>query len=144
MRKIKEKLLEAFRMYFILFTLISVLLMILGMTLDHDRVFGYEIFMSPLLYAGIGIIPVFFFKEDEEISMKKLLIHRLITLGFIEIVFMVLAFSVSSIPTEKVSVVIGIAAGIAIVFALSIFVEYVFEIREAKALNKVLTEYQNK
>ena len=58
--KIKTKLREAFRMYFILVTLITVLLMILGLTLDKDRVFGYEVFMSPLLYAGIGIIPVFF------------------------------------------------------------------------------------
>ncbi len=143
MKKIKEKLLEVFRMYFILFTLISVLLMILGMTLDSDRVLSYEVFMSPLLYAAIGVIPIFFFKEDEEISMKKLLIHRLISLGFIEIVVMVLAFSASGIPTEKRSVVIGIAVGIAVVFVLSILVEYVFELGEAKALNKALAEYQN-
>ena len=78
MRKIKEKLQEAFRMYFILFTLISVLLMILGMAFDNDRVLRYDVFISPLLYAGIGIVPVFFFGGDKEISMKKYIIQRLI------------------------------------------------------------------
>ena len=115
--KIKAKLREAFRMYFILVTLITVLLMILGLTLDKDRVFGYEVFMSPLLYAGIGIIPVFFFGEEKEISMKRLLIQRLVSLGIIELITLILAFSASTIPTERKSVVIGIAVGIAIVLS---------------------------
>lgn len=140
--KIKAKLREAFRMYFILVTLITVLLMILGLTLDKDRVFGYEVFMSPLLYAGIGIIPVFFFGEEKEISMKRLLIQRLVSLGIIELITLILAFSASTIPTERKSVVIGIAVGIAIVFALSIAVEYMFELSVAKSINESLTEYQ--
>ncbi|MBP5183915.1 MAG: hypothetical protein J6113_02275 [Lachnospiraceae bacterium] len=143
MNRIKDKLLEAFRMYFILFTLISVLLMVLGLLFDRDRVLGYEVFISPLLYAAIGVIPVFFFREDKEISMKRLIIRRLISLGFIELTIMVLAFSASSIPTEKLSVVIGIAVGIAVVFVLSGIVEYVLELGEAQNLNKALAEYQN-
>jgi len=143
MNRIKDKLLEAFRMYFILFTLISVLLMVLGLLFDRDRVLGYEVFISPLLYAAIGVIPVFFFREDKEISMKRLIIRRLISLVFIELTIMVLAFSASSIPTEKLSVVIGIAVGIAVVFVLSGIVEYVLELGEAQNLNKALAEYQN-
>ena len=140
--KIKTKLREAFRMYFILVTLITVLLMILGLTLDKDRVFGYEVFMSPLLYAGIGIIPVFFFGEEKEISMKRLLMQRLVSLGIIELITLILAFAASTIPTEKKSVVIGIAVGIAIVFALAIAVEYMFELSVAKSINESLAEYQ--
>ena len=142
MNRIKDKLLEAFRMYFILFTLISVLLMVLGLLFDRDRVLGYEVFISPLLYAAIGVIPVFFFREDKEISMKRLIIRRLISLGFIELTIMVLAFSASSIrrgcdhsPLQ--------AVGIAVVFVLSGIVEYVLELGEAQNLNKALAEYQN-
>ena len=75
--------------------------------------------------------------------MKKYIIQRLIQLGFIELVIMVLAFSANSIPTGKKGVVIGIAAGIAVVFVLSIIVEYIFELGEARSINKALTEYQN-
>ncbi|MBO4591402.1 MAG: DUF3021 family protein [Eubacterium sp.] len=141
--KFKERLGEAFRMYFILVTLISVLLMILGLTLDNDRVFGYEVFLSPLLYAAIGVIPVFFFGSDKEISMRRLLIQRIITLVFIEAVVLVMAFSVKSIPTERRGVVIGIAVGVEVVYVLSLVVEYIFELTQSRELNEALEEYQS-
>ena len=62
--KLKEKIGEAFRLYFILVTLITILLLILGMLLDGDRTFSYEAFLSPLIYAAIGVISVFFFNGD--------------------------------------------------------------------------------
>ena len=142
MKNIKERLQEAFRLYFILVTLISVLLMILGMAFDRDRNLTYEVFLSPLIYAAIGIIPVFFFGNEKEISMKRLLIHRGIALGFIEAVILVLAFSASGIPTEKKGVVIGIAVGIVVVFLLSLAIEYLFEFSVAKSINRALAEYQ--
>ena len=142
MKNLKERLQEAVRLYFILVTLISVLLMILGLLFDRDRVLGYEVFLSPLIYAAIGVIPVFFFKEEREISMKRLLVQRFIALGFIEAVVLVLAFSASSIPTEKKGVVIGIAAGIVVVYVLSLAAEYLFESGVAKSINEALAEYQ--
>ena len=44
--KIKQKLGEAFRLYFILVTLITILLMVVGMLFDGDRTFSYEAFFS--------------------------------------------------------------------------------------------------
>lgn len=140
--RIKERLGEAFKMYFILVTLITVLLLILGLTLDNDRVLGYEAFLSPLIYAAIGVIPVFFFGSEKEISMKRLLIQRIVTLLFVEVAVLVLAFSAKSIPTERKGVVIGIAVGIAVVYVLSLVVEYVFELIQSRELNEALEVYQ--
>ena len=140
--KIKERLGEAFKMYLILVTLITVLLLILGLTLDNDRVLGYEAFLSPLIYAAIGVIPVFFFGSEKEISMKRLLIQRIVTLLFVEAAVLVLAFSAKSIPTERKGVVIGIAVGIAVVYVLSLVVEYVFELIQSRELNEALEVYQ--
>ena len=140
--KLKEKLGEAFKLYFILVTLITVLLLVLGLTLDSDRTLGYEAFLSPLIYAAIGVIPVFFFGNDKEISMRRLIIHRLLTLFFVEAMVMLLAFSSSSIPTERKGVVIGISVGVAIVYVLSQVVEYIFELTESRKMNEALEEYQ--
>ena len=142
--KIKDRLGEAFRMYFILVTLITVLLLILGLTLDNDRVLGYEAFLSPLIYAAIGVIPVFFFGSEKEISMRRLLIQRIVTLLFVEAVVMVLAFSAKSIPTERKGVVIGIAVGIAVVYVLSLVVEYIFELIQSREMNEALEMYQRR
>lgn len=142
--KIKEKLGEAFRLYFILVTLISVLLMILGLAFDSDRVLGYSVFLSPLIYAAIGVIPVFFFKKETEISMKKLICQNVFSLLFIEAIILILAFNAKSIPTERKGVVIGIAVGIAVVYILTLIVEYIFELTQSKKLNEDLINYQNR
>lgn len=140
---IKEKLGEAFRLYFILVTLISILMMILGLAFDSDRVLGYDVFLSPLIYALIGVLPVFFFGNEKEISMKRLIINRLISLFFIEAVIIILAFSSKNIPTERKGVVIGIAVGIAVVFVIALFLEYVLELTQARRMNEALEKYQS-
>ena len=140
----KEKIGEAFRLYFILFTLISILLMILGMMVDSDRKFGYEVFVSPLVYAAIGVIPVFLFNDDKEVSMKGIIIRRIIQLLLVEAAVLVIAFSSKNVDTDKMAVVVGIAVGVAVVFILSLLVEYMFELSMSRKLNEALEMYQKR
>ena len=53
-KKWKERLIRALRLYTLLVTLITVLMIILGYLLDRDRVFGYDAFFSPLLRDDLG------------------------------------------------------------------------------------------
>lgn len=142
--RMKEKIGEAFRLYFILFTLISILLMILGMMVDSDRKFGYEVFVSPLVYAAIGVIPVFLFNDDKEVSMKGIIIRRIIQLLLVEAAVLVIAFSSKNVDTDKMAVVVGIAVGVAVVFILSLLVEYMFELSMSRKLNEALEMYQKR
>ena len=140
----KERLNEAFRLYFILVTLITILLLVLGMLFDSDRTLGYDAYLSPLIYAAIGVVPYIFLGADKELSMKRMLVRRLIKLLFIETVVLVIAFSASTIPTERTEVVIGIAVGIVVVFVLSIVIEYIIELGNSKKLNEALYRYQER
>ena len=141
--KIRSRIGEAFRMYFILFTLISVLLMILGLAVDRDRSFGYEVFLSPMIYSAIAVIPVFFFESDREVSIKTVIIRRIIQLFAVEAAVMVLAFNSDNIDTGSTTVVMGIMSGIVIVFILSLIVEYLCELSVSNELNKALLSYQS-
>lgn len=143
MNKFRKRFEEAFRLYFILVTLISILLMALGLMFDSDRVFGYEVFLSPLIYAAIGVIHCFFINTEKELSMKMLIIRRAVVLLAIEAMILTLAYSADSIPTERKGVVAGIAIGIVVVFILSSVIEYVFELAGARELNEALSVYQN-
>ena len=140
--KLKEKIGEAFRLYFILVTLITVLLLILGTLLDGDRTFSYEVFLSPLVYAAIGVIPVFFFNDEKEVSLKGLLVQRIIQLLIIEAAMLGIAFLGKNIDTDRKEIVIGIAVGVVVVFALSLIVEYLFEASFAQKLNEDLERFQ--
>ncbi len=142
--RIKERLGEAFRLYFILVTLITVLLMVLGLLFDSDRTFGYEVFVSPLVYAAVGVIPVFFFKPDKEISMKAMILRRVIQELAVEAAILLIVFNAPSIPSERTEVVIAIAAGVLVVFVLAMIVEYIFELTQANEMNRYLEEYHKR
>lgn len=142
--KLKDRAQKAFKLYFILVTLITVLLMILGLVFDADRTFSYQVFASPLIYAALGVIPVMIFKQEKELSVKKLLLRRFFELILIEAIFIGLALSADTIPTERTGVVIAIALGIAVVYVLTFFVEYLFESAESKEMNELLYSYQSR
>ena len=142
--KLKNKVQKAFRLYFILVTLITVLLMILGLLFDYDRTFGYQAFASPLIYAALGVVPIFVFNQERELSVKGLVVRRVAELVLIEAIYIGLAFSAGTIPTEKSGVVIGMAFGIAVVYVLTFLVEYIFESVESKEMNECLYSYQRR
>lgn len=142
--KFKDRALKALKLYFVLVTLITILLMVLGLAFDGDRLFSYQVFASPLIYAALGTIPVFIFNQEKELGIKGLIIRKIAELALIEAIYMAMAFSVDTIPTERKSVVIGIAVGIVFVYVLTYLVEYLIESVESKELNKYLSVYQRK
>ena len=140
--RIRERLGEAFRLYFILVTLITILLMVVGMLFDSDRTFSYDAYFSPLFYAFIGVIPVFFFQSDKELSMKRLIIRNVLYVLIVEAAILLIVFKAPNIPSDRIEVVISIAVGVLVVFILSLIVEYIFELTQANEMNAYLEEYQ--
>ena len=139
---IKERLGEAFRLYFILVTLITILLMVVGMLFDSDRTLSYDAYFSPLFYAFIGVIPVLFFQSDKELSMKRLIIRNVLYVLIVEAAILLIVFKAPNIPSDRIEVVISIAVGVLVVFILSLIVEYIFELTQANEMNAYLEEYQ--
>ncbi len=139
----KRKLEQAVNLYFMLVTFISILLMILGLAFDLNRTLSYSVFASPLIYAAIGVIPVFLPQKKAEPSVKTLIIRRILGLLIIEAIVLLLAFTADTIPTQKSGVVVGISVGIVIIFILTDIIEYMYERSKAAELNKLLEDYRN-
>ena len=112
---LKHKFYQAIKLYFMLVTFISILLMILGLAFDSERTFSYSVFLSPLIYAAVGVLPVFLPGHDKELSVKMLILKKIIELVIIETIIFILAFSSDTIPTEKRTIVAGIALGICVI-----------------------------
>ena len=53
----KELLAKMFRNYFVLVTLINVVIFVSGSIAQPDARFGYSVFIMPLIYAFAGILP---------------------------------------------------------------------------------------
>ena len=143
-QKRKELLIHILRVYTLLVTLITILLIILGKLLDRDRVFSYEAFLSPLIYALIGTAATEVTRSDKELSIRDLIIRKVISLLLIEGAIIFLALNADTIPTEKSWVIPGLALGILAVFVLTHVILYFIDRKEAEKLNTDLARYQEK
>ena len=143
-QKRKELLVHILRVYTLLVTLITILLIILGKLLDRDRVFSYEAFLSPLIYALIGTVAAIITRSDKELSVRNLIIRKVISLLLIEGAIILLALNSDTIPTEKSWVIPGLALGILLVFILTHVILYFIDRKEAEKLNTDLARYQEK
>ena len=142
--KRKELLIRALRLYTLLVTLITVLMIVLGYLLDRDRVFSYDAFFSPLIYALIGTVAALVTRSEKELSVRNLIIRKVISLLLIEGAIIFLALNADTIPTEKSWVIPGLALGILAVFVLTHVILYFIDRKEAEKLNTDLARYQEK
>ena len=143
-QKWKGLFIRAIRLYTLLVTLIIVIMMILGSLLDRDRVFSYDAFLSPLIYALIGTVATVITRSDRELSVRNLIIRKVISLLLIEGAIILIALNAETIPTEKSWVIPGLAIGVFAVFVLTHIILYLIDRREAGKLNADLARFQEK
>ena len=143
-QKWKVLSIRALHLYTLLVTLITVLMIILGNLLDRDRVFSYDAFFSPLIYALIGTVATMITRSDKELSVRSLIIRKVISLLLIEGAIIFLALNADTIPTEKSWVLPGIVLGVFVVFVLTHVIQYFIDRKEAEKLNADLSRYQER
>ena len=140
--KWKELLIQALRLYTLLVTLITILIIILGDLLDRDRIFSYEAFFSPLIYALIGTAATMVTRSGKEPSVRSLIIRKIISLLLIEGTIILIALKSDTIPTDKNRVIPALALGVLAVFVLSHLILYLIDRKEAEKLSADLVRYQ--
>ena len=143
-QKRKELLIHALRLYTLLVTLITVMMIILGNLLDRGRVFSYDAFVSPLFYALIGTVATVVTRSDRKLSVRSLIIRKAVSLLLIEGAIILIALNADTIPTDKGWVVPALALGVFAVFVLSHIILYFIDKKEAEKLNADLVRFQEK
>ena len=143
-QKWKELLIHALRLYTLLVTLITLLMMILGNLLDRGRVFSYDAFVSPLLYALIGTVATVITRSDREPGVRSLILRKAVSLLLIEGAVILIALNADTIPTDRSWVIPGLALGIFVIFILTHVILYLIDKKEAEKLNADLARFQEK
>ena len=143
-QKRKELLIHALRLYTLLVTLITVMMIILGNLLDRGRVFSYDAFVSPLFYALIGTVATVVTRSDRELSVRSLIIRKAVSLLLIEGAIILIALNADTIPTDKGWVIPALALGVFAVFVLSHIILFFIDKKEAEKLNADLVRFQEK
>ena len=137
----KEILHKSFMTYFILVTFITAVIMILGLAFDPDARFGYDAFVSPFIFAALGVIPNFVMYSSKELSNKQIILRKIIQLAVIEAKVIAICIISPNIPTEKTEVITGLIISVFVIFLLANFIIIANDYFSAKKLTKDLMQF---
>ena len=138
----KQFLIKRMILFFMLTTFISVAICVLGLAFDREAVFGYEAYLSPLLFAGACIVPTFVTYSQRELTVRELLPRMVLEWALIEAVVLGIAVYSDAIDTADPAIVGVLALAVTIVYLLACAVEWLRESAEARQMNQDLRKIQ--
>ena len=139
---IKEILYRSLMIYFILVTCITAGIAILGTAFDPDARLGYSAFVSPFIFAVLGVIPNLLMYSSKELSDKQIILRKIIQLAVIEAEVSSVCIISPMIHTEKSEVIIGVMLSVLVIFILVHIISIMNNYFSAKQLTKELMQFQ--
>lgn len=139
---LKQFLIRKLMLFFTLSTLITVAMVVLGTVLDPDARFGYEGFLSPLIYAGACVLPSLVTWSKRELKPRALVLRELVQFLLTEAVVLGLAFRSRVIDTSRPAVLLGIAGSVLVIYLLAFLISWAANSAEARETDRELQEFQ--
>ena len=138
----KRFLINKLILFFMLSTLITVAVALIGSVFDSAARFGYGTMLMPIEYAALCMLPTFVTWSKRELSPKELLVRKALMLVLLEGVMMLIAFTSSVIDTDRLEVVLVIALSVLVIFTLANLFTWLRESAEAKKMTRDLEKFQ--
>ena len=138
----KRFLVNKLILFFMLSTLITVAVSLIGLLFDGDMRFGYREMLIPIEYAALCMLPTLVTWSKRELSPKALLVRKALMLILIESVILFIAFTSDVIDTGRVEVVLTIVGSVLVIFVLVHLFMWFKDAAEAKKLNRELEAFQ--
>lgn len=130
--------------FFIIVTFINVAMFVLGTIFHPEQRFGYEAFLSPLLYGLVSMIPIGIASFSKgELSLKRTLLKEAVQLIAMEVCLIAFGFGSSALEKESIPVVAGFAVSVLIIYILVNLVTWFLDYRQAIEMNDDLAAFQN-
>lgn len=138
----KEFLMDCLRTFFAAVTLITITILILGLSLKPEEQFGYEAFLAPLIYGAVGTLPNVVMYSKRELKVKELLIRKVIQLILIEVLVLFAAFASISDYEQHTSSFSGMVIGIFLIYVIITGIEWLQNSITAQNMTKDLVKFQ--
>ena len=140
----KERIRDILNSFFISVTLINVAMLILGRILEPTQVFGYEVFLYPLIYGLIGTIPTLLIRDKKEFSVKQELIRKVMRMLLLIALMLAFMFGGREITSELITAAVDVSLSIVIIFILVNLIIWWLDLKTAKDMTEDLIKYQQK
>ncbi|MBQ5333080.1 MAG: hypothetical protein J6K92_07470 [Oscillospiraceae bacterium] len=140
----KEHLKSVMSLYFVIVTLINAATFILGEIFRPDERFGYDAFLSPLIYAAIALVPMLCMYSKKELSLKQHIVRELLQLISIEVMLIGFGLGAKCLAPENIALTASFALSVLIIFVLVYVIALLLDMRLARKLNSDLKAFQNR
>ena len=138
----KERIREAAGSYFISVTLINAAMLILGSLLSPHQRFGYEAFLYPLIYGLIGIIPSLIISTDKELSVKQVVIRKVMQMLLIIVLLLAFMFGDNPLNRQTIFMAAAVALSVVVIYILVNVIMWMLDARTAKSMTEDLKRFQ--
>lgn len=126
--------------FFISVTLITLAMAIVGLIFEPQMTFGYEAFLSPLIFGAIASFPMLVFYSKKEQSIKEALLRSLLHFMLLEILLLSSLYFLGILTSF--SIASSLALTILIINLAVHLVSYVHDNRAASEFNTALKKLQ--
>lgn len=140
----KEYLKSTLSSFFIIVTFVNLAMFVLGSVFRPTDKFGYEAFLSPIVYGLISLVPVLLMYSKRELTLKQQILREFFKLIAIEAALVLFAFGMDNLLAENTLLVVCFMISVAVIFVLVNVVEWLLDLRTAKQLNLNLKDFQSK
>ena len=140
----KERIVDAFKSFFIIVTLINVAMLVLGGLLMPEQKFGYEAFAYPLIYGVITSIPGLFMGSSKELSIPQTIVREIIQLLLIIAALLVIMFGGRPVDRDTVLSAASVTVSVIIVFILVSLIRWILDSKAAEKMTADLEAYQRR
>ena len=124
--------------YFMLVTFLVLFIYLAGSILEPEAQFGYDVLLSPLIYAGIGILPDIFSYTRKEYNMKQTIIRKLIHICVLISLILGFSFAMGVIKNRIEAVVI--LCGVLVIYGILEVILWRIELHTARLLTQSLSK----
>lgn len=140
----KELIRDMINTYFMLTTMILVVMMVLGTYFMPEVRFGYQDFKSPLIYAAWGTLPNIVMYAKKELTMKQMLVRKIIQLILVEVIVISVALPTEILERGNSALVISLMCCVFVIYVLTHLIEWYQDTLTAKQMTEELLNFQKK
>ncbi len=138
----KEFMVDVLRTFFLVVTLINVVMLVLGTHTAPDMLFGYEAFAAPLIYGAAGTLPNIVMYTRRELKIKELIVQKIAQLLLIEVVVLFVAFHNQSSFWKQPEIIISVGVSILIIYVIGCVIDWIQNSVSAKRMTTALVKFQ--
>ena len=128
--------------YFIITTCVTAAIAVLGQSLDPTARFGYEGYLSPLIFGFISLVPSLVTYSRRELSFRQALVRKVLHVIVLEAMLIAFGFWTRILHSAAEASFFGLA--VFVVYLAVNLINWLLDKKEAKELNRTLKSLQGR